>query len=104
MKNNVNTNTDKEKWISEVLGSANSMQPAFPPSDLFEKVMIKLNNPEKARIIVIPAKRWAAAAMLLLTLNIGSAIYSIEQNRKTNSIAKSNPITTEMQLESTYNY
>ena len=104
MKNNVNINTNKEKWISEVMGSTNSMQPATPPSDLFEKIVINLNSPEKTRIIIIPAKQWAAAAILLLTLNIGSAVYSIAQNRKINSTAKSNPITTEMQLESTYNY
>ena len=101
-----NTNIDeKEKWINEVMNSTTDMQPALPPIDLYEKITLRLNKPEKVRTIALPVKQWAAAAILLLTINIGSIIYSMEHNKKTlKTNTTSSPIAIEMQLESIYNY
>ena len=104
MKNNIKAGTDKEKWINEVMASTNGMQPAMPPSYFFEKITKGISSPRKGKVIAFPVKQWAAAAVLLLSINIGSAIYSIEHKRKTGNIASSVPIAVEMQLESTYNY
>jgi len=104
MKNNINID-EKEKWINEVMNSTADMQTALPPIGLYEKITLKLKEPGKARTIALPVTQWAAAAILLLTINIGSVIYSMEHNKKAlRTATTSSPIAIEMQLESTYNY
>ncbi len=59
------------------------MTRAQPSRDLFEKVTSGLNaQGVRFKIISFPIKKWAAAAILLLALNIGSVIYYTSQNTK----------------------
>jgi hypothetical protein len=95
-------NTDKENWINEVLGSTQGMKRAAPGADLFEKITARLANPSSVRATPLPIKQWAAAAILLLALNIGSVVYFTSQKKTTDS--SKNPFAAAMQEESTYNY
>ena len=96
-------NMQKEEWIDAVMNSTEGMARANPQMDLFEKITFKLNN-QAVRIISIPMKQWAAAAILLLALNIGSVVYFAKQNKKTGVANTDSGLAAEMQLESTYNY
>jgi hypothetical protein len=93
---------NKGQWIDEVLNSTSGMAKAQPADGLFGRISHKLNN-KQATYLSIPIKQWAVAAMLLLMLNIGSVIYFTANNKKA-ARATGNPLTAEMQLESTYNY
>ncbi len=104
MKNDINKYLNKNEWIDQVINSTKGIQPAQPPTDAFERILIKINNPAKPRTVTFPVNKWAAAAILLLALNISSAVYAIEQNRKKTFANKTSPIAAEIQLESTYNY
>lgn len=104
MKENINKDLDKNGWVNEVMSSIQGIQPAQPPVGLYEKTIARINNPAKVKIITLPVKQWAAAAILLLALNVGSAIYAIEQDKKHTFTNTSSPLASEIQLESTYNY
>ena len=95
-------NTDKENWINEVLQSTQGMNRATPKADLFERITAGMANPSSVKATRLPVKQWAAAAIILLALNIGSVVYFTSQ-KKTNDSAK-NPFAAAMQVESTYNY
>ena len=95
-------NTDKETWINEVLGSTAGRQPVAP-TGLYGKIMARLESHPVVRSIPFPVRRWAAAAVLLLALNIGSVAYfSARQNAQRSTT--SNPFAAAIQDESTYNY
>ena len=102
MKND-NHITTKEAWVDRVLASTQGMQRAMAPHDLYEKILLKLNNPAKTKVIQLPAIKWAAAALLLLAVNVGSLVYasSYSAGQKT---ATNNPVAAQIQSESTYNY
>ncbi len=97
---------NKEQWIDQVLASTQGMQRATPPDGLYENVMQQLNNPAKPTVMPVPAIKWAAAAAVLLVLNVGSVMYasSGSYTSKQNKASTINPIATEIQSESTYNY
>jgi len=97
-------NTNKEKWIDDVLGSVQGISMAQPRTGLYEQVVMKLSNPQKTRKIPLPIKQLAAAAMLLLALNVGSVIYFMTQNKKTAVTASEHSMAMEIQSVITYNY
>ena len=62
--------SDKDKWVNEVLGSLEGSKRAVPPPDLFARINQKIARPE-AKIVPIGSYRLAAAAaVLLLVLNV----------------------------------
>ena len=97
-------NMHKEEWIDSVMNSTKGMARAQPPTALFENITSKLNSREPDKTISLPIKQWAAAAIVLLALNIGSVVYSASQNKKIKVTNITNPLAAEMQLMSTYNY
>jgi hypothetical protein len=96
-------NIDKERWIEDVMNSTAGMNRAQPDHDLYEKVSAKLRNQPANTVRSIAVRQWAAAAVILLALNIGSVAY-IKHQSKLRDNNTSNPIAMQMQLESTYNY
>ena len=54
----------------------------------------------------LPVKQWAAVAILLLALNVGSVIWytTNERNGTAETAAGGNPFAAQMQSVSTYNY
>jgi len=99
MKNNIN----KEKWIDEVFNSTQGLKRAQPGADLYEKIAAKLSHPQPVSL-PFPVKRWIAAAVLLLAVNMGSVIYFNGQEKKTVPVNTGNPLASEIQTETTYNY
>lgn len=62
--------SDKEKWMEDVFESMKGSQRARPQPELLEKIMKNIDAPEAK---VVPMYQWrivAAAAVLLLVLNI----------------------------------
>ena|SRR5579872_1450764 len=96
-------NTNKEKWIDEVLNSAQGIKRAQPGADLYEKITDKLSRSQSVAVS-FPVKQWAAAAILLLALNVGSVIYFDRQENSAASVTTGNPIASEIQTVTTYNY
>jgi len=95
---------NREQWSDEVLASTRSINKAEPGCDFFEQVKIKLNKPAAVRDITLPVKQWVAAAILLLALNISSIVYFMDHSKRSGGINLNNPLASEMQLETTYNY
>ena len=95
-------NTNKEKWINDVLGSMQDASAAQPFGNLYEGVMSRLRNPGQASTQPASMKQWVVAAILLLALNVGSVIYYTAQKRTAASI--DNPLANEIQSVTTYNY
>ncbi len=93
---------NKEQWIDEIIDSTKGMHKADPGAGFYDQVLLKLNRPATIKGISMPVKQWAAAAILLLALNIGSIVYFMD-GRKTGGMPN-NPLASELQLESTYNY
>ena len=62
--------SNKDKWIAGVLGSLEGSKRAVPPPELFGRIQQKIASPE-AKIVPIGRYRLAAAAaVLLLVLNV----------------------------------
>ena len=97
-------NNKKEQWIAEVLNSTEGMNKAQPGVDLFEKVMRNLDKPQSGRTVRLPVKQWAAAAVLLIALNVGSVIYFTQRNAGSERTDTANPLAPEILPGSTYNY
>ncbi len=62
---------EREKWISETIDTTRDMSRAVAPIGLFDKIMVDIAG---SRVMTIP--KWqrnlgAAAAILLLVLNVG---------------------------------
>ncbi len=104
MENNIN----REKWVAEALDSTRGISRVQPAAGLAERVAARLNEPQAFKVIPMPSiRRWAAAAILLLALNVGSVIYATSQkagNGERQSNTNTNPLATELQAETTYNY
>ncbi|MCW3121617.1 MAG: hypothetical protein JWQ38_1109 [Flavipsychrobacter sp.] len=99
----MDNNANKERWIDEVMESTYGITKAQPRADLYGRVTAKISQGGGATIMAIPVTRWVAAAMILLALNIGSAVYyGTRSEQKTT--ANDNPFAAAMQAESTYNY
>ena len=97
-------NLNKEKWIDEVLESTHNMHHVEPRLDLYAQIRLKLNKPAAVRGISMPLKQWVAAAVLLLALNISSIVYFMDHRAMHGNSAGNNPLASEIQTESTYNY
>jgi hypothetical protein len=97
-------NANKEKWINEVMDSIHGMTRAIPHIDLFAGVPSKSADRSAVNVIQLPVKQWAAAAIILLALNIGSMVYFSSRNRRVSTAAAVNPLASELQLETSYNY
>jgi len=97
-------NADKEKWIKEALDSTQGIVRASPSPDLFKKITVELASRQFAKTRPLPVKQWAAAAILLLALNVGSVMYFASRHTKISESATVNPIAGAMEAESTYNY
>ena len=96
-------NTNKKKWIDEVLNSTAGMKRAQPGAHLYEQITAKLGRPQPVTVS-FPVKRWAAAAILLLALNVGSVVYFDSQKKKISSADSGNPLASQIEVETTYNY
>jgi len=97
-------NMHKEEWINKVLSSTDDMHRANLRTDLFDNIMQGINRPEAVKTIPLAVKQWAAAAIILLALNIGSVVYVTGSKQQATHNSENNPIVAEMQSESTYNY
>lgn len=95
---------DKERWIDGVLNSTEGMRKAEPEANFYQQVLQKINRPATVKGVTMPLKQWAAAAILLLALNISSIVYFMDHGRKAGNMGGGNPLAAEMQLGTTYNY
>ena len=97
---------NKEKWINAVMDSTRGIQPALPPADLYNRIATRINSPKEHQPLTIsfPTKKWAAAAVLLLALNIGSVFYYIGESKKATTSTRTTTLSEDIQPESTYNY
>lgn len=95
---------NKEQWIDSVINSTDGMAKASPASSFYEGVINKLDNHRAVKTIAFPIKQWAAAAILLLALNIGSILYYTEHSKRSNAGENGNPLAAAMSSSSTYNY
>ena len=76
-------NTNKEKWIDDVLNSMQGASVAQPGEGLYDRVMMQMSTPRPETGRPVPVKQWVAAAILLLALNVGSVIYFTSQKGNT---------------------
>ncbi len=91
----------KEEWVDAVMSSTGGMLPAMPPDQLYKNIIAGLDKPV-ARIVPISVKQWAAAAILLLALNVGSVVHYAVQKEKNQAASATSMIA--QQFETTYNY
>jgi hypothetical protein len=89
----------KEQWIDDVLGSTQGMSRAEAPANLYDRVMIGVQNPRSRSSL--PVKQWAAAAVLLVAVNIASVVYFSKHGR---GKAAETALAGQMTLETTYSY
>ncbi|MES2702568.1 MAG: hypothetical protein V4649_08015 [Bacteroidota bacterium] len=94
--------TNKDKWIEEVLGSTQGMAKADAPAALYDTVMEALSRPRAVRGITLPVKQWAVAAVLLIAVNIASVVYFSTHSRPAGG--DDDMMVAQMVSESTYNY
>src|SRR5262249_34122743 len=68
--------TNSEQWVNEVMDSLNGIRKMPPSPGMYEKVMLGINSQahKGKQIIALPA-RIAAAAILLLVINVASLIH-----------------------------
>ena len=97
-------NTDKNQWIEDVLNSAQGLSRAQAGSGLYDAVVAEISAPKNIRRPQFPVKQWAAAAVLLLLLNVGSVVYFSVSNEQTETPASGNPLAMDIPSASTYNY
>ncbi len=100
----MNNNTNKEKWIDDVLGSTKGALRAQPANGLTDRVFNRLSEKRPEPVVIINVKRWAAAAVLLIALNVGSVIYFSGKTSGQATGNGSSPLSMELQTISTYNY
>jgi hypothetical protein len=98
----MNNNTNKEKWIDDVLSSTTGLMRAQPPAGLYQKVIRRIASPVPVRIGGWQVTRWAAAAVLLVAVNISSVIYFNSHNKQ--ATTTNNSLVAAIQSETTYNY
>lgn len=98
----MDTENRKEQWIEEVLGSTRGMARANAPKNLYDKVMTGLDRPKTLAGMSFPLKQWVAAAVVLLAVNVASIAYFSAHT--TQKAGEGDPLTSQVQLESTYNY
>lgn len=75
--------TNKEVWIDDALESIKGMKRATPSGDLYARVMRNATATPAKGTTNLPIKTWAAAAIVLLAVNISSALYATTKKRHT---------------------
>jgi hypothetical protein len=97
--------TSKELWIDDVMDSVKGMKRATAQKDLYAQVMERNAVAAAGATTKFPLKAWGAAAILLLAVNISSAIYATTKKRNAAATKQTgNQIALEIQSESIYNY
>ena len=97
------TDAIKSEWINEVINSTSGMAKVSSAPGLHDRIFLKINEPA-ANFMQLPVKRWVAAAIILMALNIGSVIYYSSRNSAPTENNNSNPLAAELSSVSTYNY
>ena len=98
-------NTPKEDWISEIMNSAGSISRAQPAVGHYGRVMERVANSGAPAVHSLPVIKWAAAAVLLVALNLASVYYYTSSKQKSvASVGNENPIAASLEVSSTYNY
>ncbi len=77
----------KEQWIKNTFESVHELKPAAPPEALFDKIKASLDVPQAQVISLNQIRAVAAAAILLLILNV----YSLNHYNKSNAHLNEGP-------------
>jgi|GEM_PF-2926807 len=73
---------NKEAWVNEVIASTNGMKKAIPNQKLFSKIVQKLPNEKKVKIVSFKYLRWVAvAACLFVGVNVFVFVSKYSLNR-----------------------
>lgn len=94
--------SEKEKWVNSVMGSLEGMQRAKPASDLFAKIEREIASPEGKIISMNQLRVAAAAAILLLAMNI-FLLNQYAKSETVSSIEWVSEVDSNEQLISNYN-
>ena len=90
------------KWVNEVIGSADKIQRVKPRSDLFAKIESQIDSTNFKQIPIQRFRLSAAAAVLLLVLN-GIAISSYYTNSQSDELSQEMDFTSAETLLTDYN-
>lgn len=98
-------NTEREKWIDEVLGSTKGKTPASATPFLYEKVMFRVQKGNKTENVADRdfVYKWAAVIVLLIGIN-GVAIVNALSHKHHSGMTHEQSIFSEMESSATYNY
>lgn len=92
---------NKEQWIDDIMKSTNGMARATPEAGLQARINNRLATAATGkRVPVVNIGRWVAAAVLLLTVNVATAIYAEKHSTTDNKAA----LASQLLPSSTYNY
>jgi hypothetical protein len=93
---------NKERWIEDVLQSAGKIGRAAAPGGLEEKVFVRLREGNRPVEVSLPIGRWAAAAVLLIVLNVGSIMYASSRQAPADKVQ--DPLTSDLVSGNQYSY
>ncbi len=71
---------DKEKWIDDVFDSVKGSERAKPSKDLFGKILNEIDVSDASIIPLFQLRMLAAAAIVLLVLNIAILRQNVQNN------------------------
>lgn len=98
--------SDKEKWVNEILQSAEGMKRAEANPFLYEKLMYRMQ--QKHTVQDIPARvllpKWILAGVLILVLNGAALVKEINRDRVMNIPEPYTGMLSELGNQTTYNY
>ena len=77
---------EREQWVNEVMDSIQGMQRIAADPLMYDKVMNRINNPAGRRNVRVLFTRVAAAAALLLLVNIASVLHATHAAKATQGI------------------
>jgi hypothetical protein len=97
-------NINKEKWVNEAMQSTQGITRAAPAAGMAERAISKLNGTQATNTARVPLTQWAAAAVILLALNLGSVIHFAAGKNKAGQAGTINTFAAEVPAVSTYNY
>jgi hypothetical protein len=97
----MNPDKGKQEWIDGVLGSTKGMQRASPGNGTYDRAITGLSRPDRRSTPLFT--RWAAAAIVLVAVNVAS-VYYYSTNVNDQAAAGSTSLAAQMQSETVYNY
>lgn len=97
------TKTNKEEWLDSILSDAGYLLHAPTPSGIYEQTMARLHRTPPAKYALPYPKLWAAAALLLLVVNISTIVYASYRTPRQN-LALATQGAPLWNMETTYNY